>query len=52
MGEPEAGPPLDQITSTNQELSKLSRAAMNEQLDRIQASGTERDAGLDRGLGL
>jgi conjugative relaxase-like TrwC/TraI family protein len=52
VGEPEARRLQDQITSTDQELSKLSRAAMNEQLDRIQASGTDRDAGLDRGLGL
>jgi hypothetical protein len=52
LGEPEARHLQDQIASTDQELSKLSRAVMNERLDRMQVRGTDRGAGLDRGLGL
>jgi conjugative relaxase-like TrwC/TraI family protein len=52
VGEPEAGRLHEQIISTDQELSELSRAAMKVRLDRMQTRGPDRAAGLDRGLGL
>lgn len=52
VGEPEARRLHDQITSTDQELTELSRAAMKARLDRMQTRGTDRAAGLDRGLGV
>lgn len=40
-----------EISTTDRELAKLGREAMTERLDRLQARGTERAVGFERGLG-
>jgi conjugative relaxase-like TrwC/TraI family protein len=51
VGEPEAADLQRDITATERELTKLSRAAMSERLDSVQADGAERAVGLGQGLG-
>jgi hypothetical protein len=52
IGVPEANHLQADITATDRELARLGREVTTERLDRLQARGTERAAGLDRGLGL
>jgi len=52
IGAPEANHLQADITATDRELARLGREVTTERLDRLQARGTERAAGLDRGLFL